>query len=177
MTVHEVLIIVGYRLVLTNSGLWTQFCRELTQHVQFLNGHVSEASESESESEEGTELEEYDEDDDFDDDFVDNLTNYMEIMIKNLDITCEGVDYNLVRCHHDGEMDRCVDIGFKIGEFSISGDHEGTHVSLSNMTNAIRKATDVKFTQALSESFMWKYCHNKNEPEVLGQADDCLYCS
>jgi uncharacterized FAD-dependent dehydrogenase len=74
-------------------------------------------------------------------------------------------------------MDRMIDIGFEVGEFSICGDHEGSHVDLDHAMESLKNAKKVSFANVLMDTFLWKFCMNKRGPQIFGQADDCLYCS
>lgn len=195
MTVHEVKVLAGFRFVLTNEDKWEKFCHELHEHVHGDDDSESCHSEhSESGSESGSECstvseldDEYCEqcDDEIYNEVDDEEVNVFEAVWDNMDRLIEDlrekfpdIEYHAVKCFHDKEgMDRMIDIGFELGNFNICGAHEASHENIDKPENALNSAKKKTFAKNLNELFLWKYCANKRTVQILGQTDDCIFCS
>ncbi len=160
MTIHTVKILVGFRFMLTNDAKWIDFCEKLQDYV---NGDGSEDDEDNSE-------------DDSEGDAVDQVWDNMDKLMEDLREEFPDVVYNTITCFHNKEgMDRMIDIGYELGDFSVCGDHETSHHDIDFVMDVMKNAKKTTFKNKLAELFLWKFCVNKT-PQMLGQADNCVFC-
>jgi hypothetical protein len=185
MTIHSVKVLAGFRFHLTDDDKWEAFCQGLHEHVHgdddgsdhddgSDNGSGSECSGSDCGSDHSDEHCEC-EDDEVD--VFDAVWDNMDALVEGLRDKFPDLEYNTIKCFHNKEgMDRMIDIGFELGDFSVCGDHENSHQDIDRTANAIKEAKKVAFGNALDELPFWKYCTNKKGPKMLGQADNCIWC-
>jgi hypothetical protein len=203
MTIRNVRVLAGFRFVLTNEDKWAKFVHELHEHV---HGDEGSDNGSEHEDDNGSEhscdeckgcegcegsdcddcngsdcgSEHSDEHCEHEDDEVDEFDavwDNMDTFIEQLREQFPEIEYHTIKCFHNKEgMDRMIDIGFEMGDFSICGDNEGSYDELDRSVNALKSAQAKKFVDTMTSSFMWKYCTNKRKARQLGQADNCMFC-
>jgi hypothetical protein len=164
MTIQSVNILIGYRFLFPGD-MWDRFSEELSDYANVTDKSdksdkldnlydVDERNSSKSKSDQEV----------FFMKFFDSLRTHFP-----------NVEYNTISCIHKG-VDRMIDIGYSIGEFSILGDHEGSINSTENLNDDLKKANNPLFAKHLSKSFIWKYCYNPRNVQLLCQTNDCLYC-
>ena len=195
MTINNVKVLAGFRFVLTNEDKWQKFCQELHEHVHGDDGDDDNGSEHSEHSEhsdcndcndcndcddcDGSGSEHSDEHCDLCDevDPTDAVWDNMHLLMESLREKFPDLEYHTIKCFHNKEgMDRMIDIGFEFGDFSICGDHEGSHESIDRTANALKEVKKPAFPKTIAELFLWKYCVNKKEPKTFGQANNCMYC-
>lgn len=154
MTVHCVKLLAGFRFSPKSEVEWRRFLIDLDAYARG--------------PEEGP---------DPNSDYEDCYYEKIELLIDNLKETFPDVtSNNIVCCHVDEGMEHMIDIGFDVGEYNISGEDEGSRFNMKLAMDAMEEARNPAFAAALSNTFLSKYGAIQ-EPQLLGQADDCLYCS
>lgn len=159
MTVSNVKIIVGYRLLFSETE-WETFLLSIKNYLETKN--LVEKCDKE-----------YYRENKIDFDFQ-NLEWFLEDITKKIPNSTTNF---IGCCHIDEGMDRMIDIGFPIGTFNCSGEHKESYVPLMGTIQSINNAQEKSFIGAMKKMFIWKYVVNKDGAELLGQANDCWYCN
>jgi hypothetical protein len=169
MTVTNVSVLVGYRLKFSEAQ-WKKFVKLIPDEL--------EDSDQESGSGSGSDQESECEDDECDDECDDDCDEYIDNFFIKLIEENPGLEYKTIFCCHKNKgMDRMIDIGYSIGEFSIFGDHKGSHESCEHAMVSMKNAQKASFAKKMKKMFFWKFCINTQGPKLLGQADDCSFCT
>jgi hypothetical protein len=140
------------------------------------NGSESESDDSDSDSDS----------DDSDSDSVcsdDSVSTFLDVswvdniekFVNHLNKTDPNhkISFNAKISTCDGN--RVVDIGYYVAAFDVKG--SDNRCSLVVLSKAIEKISQGTLSDKLKETFIWSYCLNKEEAELLGRPDDCLCCS
>lgn len=161
--------------MLTNDKKWDDFCNSLDDYV---NDESGSCSGSDHDSYHSYNSDDSDNDSENSENSENSVWKNMGKLMENLQEIFPDVEYHTVKCFHNKEgMDRMIDIGFETGEYSVCGDHEGSHCELDHAMNSLKNAKKKAFMNKLGELFLWKFCVNKNGAQLLGQSDNCMYCA
>ena len=185
MTIHNVKVLAGFRLLFT-AEQWEEFCVKLQEHV---NGDENDDDGSDSGSDSGSETgsgsDSGSEHDDHDDCESVDVDEALEQVYDNFDAYFKEIfgeyavktHYNVTACtkNESCNTDRMIDIGFNIGEF-IFADNDGSCADLDAVLFSVNESKKKAFAKKLKSTLLWEYCSNTDGAQVLSQPDGCVYC-
>jgi hypothetical protein len=190
MTIYTVKLLAGYRLLLTKNATWEKFLKDLAGglYEEGLETDVESCDEEEScdSGEEGSDEESCESDGESEGeneascDFPEKTLEHLERFIARIFEEDAGIDDVVVNVtshfHSKNGIDRVIDIGFEVGEFSVDGTNKGSRQKMTKLETAMKKARSAKFTKTLSNTFLWTFVGSKAEPQVLAVTDGCIDC-
>ena len=170
MHIYSTKVLAGFRLAFTNDDKWIKFCEALDDYINKEDEDSDSHSDSDSDCEDCEDCE-----DDCENDAVDNVWDNLHVIMCEFREKYPNLEYHANKYYQSKEedgMDRTVDIGFELGEFGFSGDQNAS--DLTQVSDALKNAKKMSFAKTMENSFFWKFCINKKEPQIFSQTD--VFC-